>query len=113
MVRLFGIVLPDDKRIDYALTLFYGLGWTASGKILKLAGVDASTRVNKVSEEEFKKILAIIEKNYKTEGDLREEISENIKRLREIGSYIGIRHMRGLPVHGQRTRSNGRTKKGK
>jgi small subunit ribosomal protein S13 len=113
MARVMGIMLPDDKRIDYALTIFYGIGWSTSKVILKQAKVDESTRVGKLSEEEIKKIIAVMEKTYKVEGDLREEITGNIKRLREIGSYEGIRHVRGLPVHGQRTKSNARTKKGK
>lgn len=113
MVRLFGIVLPDDKRVDYALTLFYGLGWTTSVKILTQAGVDRTKRVKQISEEEFKKIMAIIEKSYTVGGDLREELLQNIKRLKEIGSYRGMRHAKNLPVHGQRTRSNARTKRGK
>lgn len=113
MARILGIVLPDDKRIDYALTIFYGIGWSTSKKILDQAGVDMSKRVGKLSEDDVKKIIAVIDKNYKVEGDLREEIADNIKRLREIGSYRGVRHMRGLPVRGQRTKSNARTKRGK
>ncbi len=113
MARLMGIQLPDEKRIDYALTLFYGIGWTASGKILKQAGIDPSVRVGKLAEDEIKKIIAIIDKNFVTEGDLREDIAGNIKRLREIGAYRGVRHARGLPSRGQRTKSNARTKRGK
>lgn len=113
MVRLLGLTLPDDKRIEYALTLLYGIGWTSSKKILEQAGVDTHKRVKEVSEDELKKITAIIEKNYKVEGDLKEQLNDNLKRLREIGSYRGTRHARGLPVRGQRTRSNARTKRGK
>ena len=113
MVRLLGVMLPDTKNIDYALTLFYGIGWTSSQKILDQAGVKTGTRVSQVTEEEMKKIMSIIEKNYKVEGDLREEVSNSVKRLKEIGCYRGIRHMRGLPVRGQRTKSNARTKRGK
>ncbi len=113
MARLMGVVLPDDKRIEYALTLFYGIGWHVSKKILEQTGIDTHKRVKDITEDEMKKIGGFIEKNYKVEGDLREEINENIKRLREIGSYVGVRHMRGLPVHGQRTKSNARTKRGK
>jgi small subunit ribosomal protein S13 len=113
MARILGVQLPDDKRVDYALTILYGIGWKTSKDILKQAGVDESKRMNKLSEDEMKKITAIVEKNYKVEGDLREEITGNVKRLREIGSYVGIRHSKGLPVHGQRTKSNGRTKRGK
>ena len=98
---------------DLVLTLIYGLGWVNSGKILKQAGIDSSIKVGKLKEEEIKKIIALLEKGTKVEGDLREEISSNIKRLKEIGSYRGIRHSRGLPVRGQRTKSNSRTKKGK
>lgn len=113
MVRLLGIMLPDDKRVEYALTLLYGIGWSNVKTILKQANVDKSKRVSQIQEEEWKKITSIIEKNYSVEGELREELSENMKRLREIGCYRGIRHARGLPVRGQRTRSNARTKRGK
>ncbi|KKQ02162.1 MAG: 30S ribosomal protein S13 [Candidatus Roizmanbacteria bacterium GW2011_GWA2_36_23] len=113
MARLFGIILPDNKRIEYALTLLYGLGWTTSGKVLTTAGIDKNRKVKDLTEEEVKKITLIIDKEYKVEGDLKENINENIKRLKEISSYRGIRHIRGLPVRGQRTRSNARTKRGK
>ena len=110
---MLGVTLPDEKRIDYALTTLYGIGWTNVKAVLSQTGVVASKKVKEVTEEEFKKILEIIETNYKVEGYLREAINENIKRLREIGSYRGIRHIRGLPVDGQRTKSNARTKRGK
>jgi len=113
MVRLLGIILPDNKKIDYALTLLYGIGWNRSGTILKQANIDKNKKVSELSEDDYKKITAIIDENYKVEGDLREELNENIKRLKEIGCYRGVRHMRGLPVRGQRTRSNARTKRGK
>jgi small subunit ribosomal protein S13 len=113
MARLLGIVLPDDKRVDYALTLLYGIGWTSSKKILDQVGIAPEKHVKQVSEDEFKKILQVIEKNHLVEGDLREELNESIKRLREIGSYRGSRHSKGLPARGQRTRSNARTKRGK
>lgn len=113
MMRLLGVILPDEKRIDYALTLFYGIGWSLSDKILDQAGVDHAKKVKNLSEEETKKIMEVIDKNYKVEGDLKEELLQNIKRLREIGSYRGSRHAKGLPVWGQRTRSNARTKRGK
>jgi small subunit ribosomal protein S13 len=113
MARMLGVTLPDEKRIDYALTTLYGIGWTNVKVILEKTGVKANKKVKEVTEEEFKKILEIIETNYKVEGYLREAINENIKRLREIGSYRGIRHVRGLPVDGQRTKSNARTKRGK
>lgn len=113
MARLLGIVLPDDKRIEYALTLFYGIGWTVSKKILEQTGIGTHVRVKDISEEDMKKLSMYIDKNYKVEGDLREEINDNIKRLREIGSYRGSRHAKGLPAHGQRTKTNARTKRGK
>lgn len=113
MARLLGITLPDQKKIDYALTLLYGIGWTASKELLLKSGVDANKKVSEVTEEEFKKLLAVLEKGHKVEGDLREELNGNIKRLREIGAYRGVRHSRGLPSRGQRTRSNARTKRGK
>lgn len=113
MVRLLGIILPDDKRIEYALTLLYGIGWSKSGQILTQVGIDKNKKVGELNENELKKITTLIEKNYKVEGDLREEITANIKRLKEIGSYRGLRHVKNLPVRGQRTRSNARTKRGK
>lgn len=113
MARILGINLPDNKRIDYALTLFYGIGWSLSRKILDQTGIETSTKVSGLKEEDIKKIIALLEKTYKVEGDLREEVNDNIKRLREIGSYRGLRHLKGLPSRGQRTRSNARTKRGK
>lgn len=113
MVRLLGIILPDGKRIEYALTLLYGIGWTRAKQVLNQTGIDKNKKVSQLTEDELKKISMVIDKNYKVEGDLREEINENINRLREIGSYRGIRHIRGLPVRGQRTKSNARTKRGK
>ncbi len=110
---MFGVTLPDDKRVEYALTLLYGIGWTRSGKILSLVGIDKSKRVGKLTEEEMKKITTFIDKEYKVEGELKEQLTSDIKRLREIGSYRGVRHVRNLPVRGQRTRSNARTKRGK
>lgn len=113
MVRLFGLMMPDEKRIDYAITLLYGIGWSNGTKILKQIGIDKNKKVKELTEEEIKLLTVTIEKTFKVEGDLKESINENIKRLRDIGSYRGIRHVRGLPVHGQRTRSNARTKRGK
>lgn len=113
MARILGVTLPDNKRIEYALTLLYGVGWANSKRILKEANIDINKKVSQLSEDDFKRITGIIEKGHKVEGDLREEINENIKRLKEIGSYRGLRHSRGLPVRGQRTRSNARTKRGK
>lgn len=113
MARLLGLILPDTARVEYALTLFYGIGWDGSGKILKNTGIDKQKRVKELSEEELKKISAEIEKLYVVEGNLREEVNDHVKRLREIGSYRGIRHIKGLPLYGQRTKSNARTKRGK
>jgi len=113
MVRIVGVNLPDNKRIEYALTLIYGIGWSNVKKILSAVKVDGNKKVKNLTESEIKKIQDEIEKNYKVEGDLREMVSENIKRLKDISSYRGIRHTRNLPVRGQRTRSNARTKRGK
>lgn len=113
MQRLMGVILPDEKRIDYALTLIHGIGWTRAKEILSQTSIDDSIRVKDLSEDQLKTLTTYIDKNIKVEGDLREERSENIKRLREIGSYRGMRHGMGLPSRGQRTRSNARTKRGK
>ncbi len=113
MARLFGVILPDNKRIEYALTLIYGIGFSNAKKILTKAEIDGKTPVNKLTEDQLKKIALVIEKNYKVEGDLREKINSDIKLLKEIGCYRGTRHIRNLPVRGQRTRSNARTKRGK
>lgn len=113
MPRIFGLILPDNQRIDYGLTLLKGIGWTTSRKVLTQVGVGPQKRGKDLSEEELKKISVAIEKTYKVEGDLREEVTENIKRMREIGSYKGLRHAHNLPVRGQRTKSNARTKRGK
>lgn len=113
MVRLLGINLPDDRRVEYALTLLYGLGWKSAGNILKETGIDKHKKMSQLSEVDLKKIIQEIEKNYRIEGELREQVTGNIKRLKEIGSYRGTRHTKGLPVRGQRTRSNARTKRGK
>jgi small subunit ribosomal protein S13 len=113
MARILGIDLPKDKRIEIALTYLYGIGRSSSNKILKDAGVSPDKRAKELTEEEISKITAIIQKNYKAEGDLRREIAQNIKRLIDIGSYRGMRHKKGLPVRGQRTRTNARTRKGR
>lgn len=113
MVRLLGVNLPDDRKVAYALTLLYGIGQKSSSTILANIGIDRQKQVNQLSEDELKKISSYIEKNFKIEGDLREDITDHIKRLREIGTYRGLRHVRGLPVRGQRTRSNARTKRGR
>ena len=113
MVRIAGIDLPLHKRLDIALTSIYGVGRSNVRVILSKASMDASKRVKELTEEEVGRIQKVLDKEYKIEGDLRTEVTENIKRLKEIGSYRGIRHVRGLPVRGQRTRSNARTKRGK
>jgi|SRR3989344_2777773 len=113
MARLLGVQIPDNKRIEYALTFLYGIGWSTSAKILSQVKVDKNRQVKDLTETDIKKIIEVIEKNYKIEGDLREEITGDIKRLKEINSYRGLRHIRNLPVKGQRTRSNARTKRGK
>lgn len=112
MARISGIDLPKEKRIEIALTYIYGLGLSSSNRILKAAGVNPDTRAKDLKEEEVSRIAAIIQKEYKVEGDLRRDASQNIKRLIDIGSYRGFRHRRSLPVRGQRTKSNARTRKG-
>lgn len=112
MARIAGVDLPKDKRIDIALTYIYGIGRASAGKILAEAGVDAGVRSGKLKEEDIVKIRAIIERDYTVEGDLRRDVAMHIKRLMDIGSYRGLRHRRGLPVRGQRTRTNARTRKG-
>ncbi|MEA1909418.1 MAG: 30S ribosomal protein S13 [Patescibacteria group bacterium] len=113
MVRILGIQLPANKRIEIALTYLYGVGLTRSREVLEAAKVDPNKRTDVVSEEEANRIKEIIEKNYTVEGDLRRDISTNIKRLKDIGSYRGDRHKRNLPVRGQTTKTNARTKRGK
>jgi small subunit ribosomal protein S13 len=112
MARLAGVDLPRDKRVVIALTYIFGIGTTTAQKIIESTGIDASTRVRDLTEDEVSKIRDVIDKTLKVEGDLRREISLNIKRLIEIGSYRGLRHRRGLPVRGQRTKTNARTRKG-
>ena len=112
MARIAGVDLPRDKRIEYGLTYIYGIGLTTSRAILEKAGVDADIRVRDLTEEDAGKIRRVIDADYMVEGDLRREVSLNIKRLMEIGSYRGIRHRRGLPVRGQKTKTNARTRKG-
>jgi len=112
MARISGIDLPKDKRIEIALTYIYGIGRSSSDMILKAAGVDPNTRAKDLKEEEVSRIAAVIQKEYKVEGDLRRDATQNIKRLIEIGSYRGFRHRRSLPVRGQRTKTNARTRKG-
>ena len=112
MARIAGIDLPKEKRIEIALTYIYGVGRPLSNKILKQAGVNPDTRAKDLKEDEVSRIAAIIQKEYKVEGDLRRDISQNIKRLIDIGSYRGLRHRKSLPVRGQRTKTNARTRKG-
>ncbi|MDR0904485.1 MAG: 30S ribosomal protein S13 [Ruminococcus sp.] len=112
MARIAGVDLPKAKRIEYGLTYIYGIGVSSSRKILAAAGVSPDTRVKDLSEDEVGKIRAEIDKDYTVEGDLKREVQLNIKRLVEIGCYRGIRHRRGLPVRGQRTKTNARTRKG-
>lgn len=112
MARIAGIDIPRDKRIEIALTYIYGIGRTLSNVILKKAEINPDMRVKNLSEKEIGKLRGIIEKEYKVEGDLRRDVSFNIKRLMDIGSYAGLRHRKSLPVRGQRTRTNARTRKG-
>jgi small subunit ribosomal protein S13 len=112
MARISGVDLPRDKRVEVALTYIFGLGLTTSQEILAKTGVNPDTRVRDLTDEEVTKLRDVIDKDYKVEGDLRREESMNIKRLIDIGSYRGLRHRRGLPVRGQRTRTNARTRKG-
>ena len=112
MARLVGVDLPRDKRMEIALTYIYGIGRTRSGKILTDAGVSPDIRVKDLSEDDVRKISRVIEEQGGVEGDLRKEISMNIKRLMEIGCFRGLRHRRNLPVRGQRTHTNARTRKG-
>ena len=112
MARIAGVDLPREKRVEYALPYIYGIGLTASRAILKEAGVSFDVRTKNLSEDDIVKISSIIATKYKVEGDLRREIGQNIKRLMDIGSYRGVRHRRGLPVRGQRTKTNARTRKG-
>jgi small subunit ribosomal protein S13 len=112
MPRIAGVDVPAQKRIDIALRYIYGVGPTRARDILKQAEIDPGVRANKLTEEEVSRIAVIIERDYVVEGQLRRQIQQNISRLREIRCYRGLRHMRGLPVRGQRTRTNARTRKG-
>ncbi len=112
MARIAGITLPPEKRIEVGLTYIYGIGRSKANKILQEAKIDKDKKVKALSEEEIRKIRDIIEKREKIEGDLRKEISQNIKRLIDIGCYRGMRHKRKLPVRGQRTKTNARSRKG-
>ena len=113
LARISGVNIPSGKRIEIALTYVYGIGSTRAKKICKDASLEPNKRVNSLTEEELTKIRDIVEKNYMVEGDLRREISMNLKRLIDLGCYRGLRHRKGLPVRGQRTNTNARTRKGK
>ena len=112
MARIAGVDLPKDKRVVVGLTYIYGIGRSTAAKIVAVSGVSPDTRVNNLSEEEVVRLRDEIERNYQVEGTLRGEVQMNIKRLIDIGSYRGLRHRRGLPVRGQRTKTNARTRKG-
>ena len=112
MARIAGVDLPREKRIEIGLTYIYGIGRTSANRILEAANVDPNTRVREITDEEVKRISAVIDETQTVEGDLRREIAMNIKRLQEIGCYRGIRHRKSLPVRGQKTKTNARTRKG-
>lgn len=112
MARIAGVDLPREKRVVVGLTYIYGIGRTSSERILSEAGVDPTTRVHQLSDDEVNRLRRVIDASFRVEGVLRAEIARNIKRLIDIGSYRGVRHRRGLPVRGQRTHTNARTKKG-
>jgi small subunit ribosomal protein S13 len=112
MARIAGVDLPNEKRVDIGLTYIYGIGRTTAKKILAQTGISPDVRVKKLTEEDVAKLREVIEKDLKVEGDLRRDVAMDIKRLIEIGSYRGLRHRRGLPVRGQRSKTNARTRKG-
>ena len=112
MARIAGVALPREKRIEIGLTYIYGIGRTSSNRILKEANVNPDTRVRDLTDDEVKRLAAVISETQVVEGDLRREVALNIKRLQEIGCYRGIRHRKGLPVRGQKTKTNARTRKG-
>jgi small subunit ribosomal protein S13 len=112
MARIAGVDLPRDKRSEIALTYIYGIGLTSSKEILATTGINPDTRIKDLSDDEVTRLREVIDRNYVVEGDLRREVGLNIKRLQEIGCYRGLRHRRNLPVHGQRTRTNARTRRG-
>lgn len=112
MARIAGVDIPKDKRVEIALRYIFGIGPTLSRRILEQTGISADVRVRDLTDDEVNRIREVIDKGYRVEGPLRKEINFNIKRFIDIGSYRGIRHRRGLPVHGQRTRTNARTKRG-
>ncbi len=112
MARILGVDIPRDKRVEIALTYIYGIGLSTSKEILRKTGVNPDTRVRDLTEDEITKLRDVIDKEYKVEGDLQRQVAADIKRLIEIGSYRGLRHRRGLPVRGQNTKTNARTRKG-
>ena len=112
MTRILGVDIPDKKRMEVAITYIYGIGPTLGQKVLKQANIDPNIRTQDLKSEDLARLQRVLDK-YKIEGDLRKEIRDNIQRLKRIGCYRGLRHMQGLPVHGQRTRTNARTKRGK
>ena len=112
MARISGVDLPREKRVEVALTYIYGIGLTTSQQLLERTGVNPDTRVRDLTDDEANRLREIIDKEMRVEGDLRREVSMNIKRLMDIGAYRGLRHRRGLPVRGQRTRTNARTRRG-
>ena len=112
MARIAGVDLPNEKRVEYGLTYIFGIGVSSSRKILKETGINPDTRVKDLTEDEVNKLRTIIDKEYQVEGDLRRQVGLDIKRLIEIGCYRGVRHRKGLPVRGQRTKTNARTRKG-
>ncbi len=112
MARIAGVDIPRDKRVEVSLRYLYGIGASNSREVLRKARVSPDTRVKDLSEEEVNRIREVVDKGYKVEGDLRREVNLNVKRMVEIGCYRGVRHRRNLPVHGQRTRTNARTKRG-
>ena len=112
MARIAGVDLPRDKRVEYGLTYIYGIGISSAKRIVAEAKVDPDTRVRDLTDDEVKRLAGVIDETQQVEGDLRREIAMNIKRLREIGCYRGIRHRKGLPVRGQKTKTNARTRKG-
>ena len=112
MARIAGVDLPREKRVEIGLTYIYGIGVASSNKILAKAGINPDTRIKDLTDEQVNSIRKVIDEEYKVEGDLKREVALNIKRLTEIGCYRGLRHRRGLPVRGQRTKTNARTRKG-
>ncbi|MBI5116678.1 30S ribosomal protein S13 [Candidatus Poribacteria bacterium] len=112
MARILGVDLPREKRVEIGLTYIFGVGRTRANKILHAAGIDPGKRVKDLSDDELRRITTTISRDYQIEGDLRREVATNIKRLMDIGTYRGLRHRKGLPVRGQRTHTNARTRKG-